>query len=160
MSEFLVFAGRHSHYLEPATGKASERRPWSVVAFSYYTPPHHPHAFFSYYTPPNCPPHHPHTFLSYYTPHTALSVLLTPFLMPTLPATLYPSYASHTSSQSCCVHILEIVFTIRSFPHLRHYSMICDKLIRTILLQSPKPEQSVMQALESLNETQVREISS
>ena len=36
--------------------------------------------------------------------------------------------------------------------------MICDKLIRTILLQSPKPEQSVMQALESLNETQVREI--
>ena len=60
------------------------------------------------------------------------------------------------------LHLNPAVFIleIKSFPHLRHYSMICDKLIRTILLQSPKPEQSVMQALESLNETQVREISS
>ena len=35
LGEFLVFTGRHSHYLEPATGNG-EKKEGTLVAFSYH----------------------------------------------------------------------------------------------------------------------------
>ena len=35
LGEFLVFTGRHSHYLEPATGNGEEKE-GTMVAFSYH----------------------------------------------------------------------------------------------------------------------------
>ena len=53
--------------------------------------------------------------------------------------------------------ISSLPFTTHLMPsYFLHLSLVFHHKLTNTLLQSPKPEQSVMQALESLNETQVR----